>query len=186
MMRAHGAVDLLLGLRRHALREHGHHLLPYLRFLRRALQQFFSGTLVESNGMQFIPGHVPPARQNGAGQKAGNKFSPDQRLNILGRDEILLHLGEDVRKISERSHKMSTAARRRTFSEKLRAPARESSCRPRSRQRSRESEQTADCCAAPAHPEARNTRSSGPRAYRARTTRAGREPLPLGGVMRDL
>ncbi len=90
-----------------------------LRFLRGTLQQFFSGSLVEGNGMQFIPSHVPPARQNGAGQKAGNNLSPDQRLNVLGRDEILLHLGEDVRKISERSYKISTAARRRTFSEKL-------------------------------------------------------------------
>ena len=73
--------------------------------------------LVKSDRMKLVVAHVPPARHDSAGQDSRNHRSPDKRLHVFRRDEVLLGLREDVRQVGKRAYKVGAAACWRTRSE---------------------------------------------------------------------
>src|SRR4029077_1931702 len=64
------------------------------------------------DGMQLIPSHAPPTRQNRTGDQTRNQILPDEGLNIFRHDKILLHSRESIWQVGHGADQMSAAAGR--------------------------------------------------------------------------
>src|SRR5205823_4937519 len=104
-------------MRYHALGKDRHDLSAQILIGCGRLEEFLSCQLIQSDGMKFVVGHIPPTRHDGISQKTGNRFSPDESLDVFGRDEVLFGIREHKGQIGERPDKMSAAACGRALSE---------------------------------------------------------------------
>jgi len=94
-----GLFDLLGAQRVHSLGKNVNNFLAQGCILGGCGNELFAGSLVKSDRMHFIPGHAPPARQDGAADQSRYQFVPDQSLDILGDDEILFGFCQNKRQI---------------------------------------------------------------------------------------
>ena len=107
-----GQLRQLQPLRRHAIRENAHHLAAQLFIADGLSHKLLAELLVQSDGMEFVWTHVPPARQRRVRQKLRNQLHPDQSLHIFRRDEILLRRCQRIRQVGQRTQQIAASVGR--------------------------------------------------------------------------
>jgi len=122
--RKHGGECFLVGesefgaleaLRIHAVGEDADYLDADLLVFNRCVEELFSGTLVESDGVELGGADGPPARKGGADEEVGHEFFPDEGLYVFGGDEVLLGGCERIGEVGERAHEIGAAAGGRAY-----------------------------------------------------------------------